>query len=76
MAYIIHNNTDIAVLTLMANITEVSVYSVYLLVVNGIRTIIQSFSSGVSALLGDMLAREEKENLEKTFNLYEFIHFQ
>ena len=75
VAYIIHNNTDIAVLTLMANITEVSVYSVYLLVVNGIRTIIQSFSSGVSALLGDMLAREEKENLEKTFNLYEFIHF-
>lgn len=61
VAYIIHNNTDIAVLTLMANITEVSVYSVYLLVVNGIRTIIQSFSSGVSALLGDMLAREEKK---------------
>ena len=75
VAYIIHNNTDVAVLTLMKNITEVSVYSVYLLVINGIRTIIQSFSSGISALLGDMLARDEKEKLERTFNLYELMHF-
>lgn len=75
VAYIIHNNTDVAVLTIMTNITEVSVYSVYLLVINGIRSINQSFSSGIDALFGDMLAKGENKKIEKTFNLYEFAYF-
>ena len=55
IAYFIHTNTDIVILTLFCDkISEVSVYSVYLLVVNAIKGIINSLSSGISASLGNL----------------------
>ena len=75
IAYTIHTNTDVAVLTLFSKLSEVSVYSVYLLVVNGIKQFIQVFTSGVDALFGEMIAKKEKENFKNKFNLYESVYF-
>ena len=71
IAAVIHGNTDITVLTILGSLTEVSVYLVYYLVVKGIKQVIQAFSNGIDASWGDMIAKNEQENLNKKFNLYE-----
>lgn len=75
IASVIHNNTDITLLTLFCSLSEVSVYAVYYLVINGIKNVITSFNNGIEASFGDMIAREEKANLNKKFNLYEVVYF-
>ncbi len=75
IAAVVHNNTDIVVLTLFANTVEVSVYSVYLMVVSGVKNLIQSFTGGVDASFGDMIAKGEKENLNRSFKTYEGFYF-
>ena len=75
IAAVIHGNTDIAVLTIFTSTAEVSVYTVYLFVVNGVKNIIQAFTGGIDALFGDMYARNEHENMNKKFKIYEFFYF-
>ena len=75
IAAVVHNNTDITILILFSNAKIVSVYSVYLLVVNGVKNIILSFSSGMDASFGNMIANNENENLNKNFRIYELFYF-
>ena len=75
IAAIIHNNTDVAVLTIFTNTAEVSVYSVYYLVINGVKNIVQAFTGGVDASFGDMIAKKEKELLNKNFRTYEMFYY-
>ena len=58
VAFVIHENTDITILTFMCNLAEVSVYAVYYLVVKGIRSFVQVFSTGIEASWGDMIAKK------------------
>jgi len=75
IAAVIHGNTDITILTIFCSLTEVSVYSVYYLVVKGIKSLIQAFNSGIDASFGDMIAKKEHNNLNKKFNIYEIMFF-
>ena len=75
IAGVIHGNTDVTLLTIFSNVKEVSVYSVYYLVIAGVRNITQIFSTAIEAGFGDMIAKDEKENLNKKFNMYEFLYF-
>lgn len=75
IAYVVHTNTDVVLLTLCCgNISEVSVYSVYLMVINKIKDIVTSFTGGIDATFGDMIAKEETESLTKNFIKYEGIY--
>ena len=71
IAYVVHKNTDIVILSLFGNMAEVSVYSVYLLVINGVKSVVLSFIGGVDAAFGDMLAKGEHENLNRAYKKYE-----
>lgn len=75
IAAVIHGNADITILTLFSTLTEVSVYSVYYMIIKGVKSVIQIFSSSIDASFGDMLARNEYDNLNKKFNLYETMFF-
>ncbi|WP_255285668.1 polysaccharide biosynthesis C-terminal domain-containing protein [Priestia megaterium] len=75
IAYFLHNRTDIVLLTLFTNVIEVSVYSVYMMVTTGIRNLTTTFASGIEAVFGDMIAKGEKDSLEKNFNIFEFLFF-
>jgi len=75
IAYLLHYNTDIAVLTFFADIKEVSVYSVYYMVVSAIRQLMFTFSTGLEAAFGNMIAKNEKIALEKNFRIFEFSTF-
>lgn len=69
------NNTDVIVLTVFLNMLEVSVYSVYNLIINGIKRTITAFSNGLEAAFGNMIAKKEEELLNKNFCLTETLIF-
>lgn len=72
-AYVIQNNTDVMLLTLVADLRAVAVYSVYHLVVFSLRNIATSFTGGMEALLGEMAAKGEQTTLRKTYRSYKLI---
>lgn len=73
IAYFLHSKTDIAVLTLFVNLKEVAVYSIYNYIVTSLATLSTSFVSGMEAVFGNMLVKKETENLNRFFNLAEFM---
>lgn len=73
LAYFLHNNTDVFLLTVMSSLKDVAVYSVYYLIVYHIQVIVQSFASGSEAVFGDMLAKKEYSSLNKAFSGYETL---
>lgn len=73
VATFITNNTDIMVLTIFLNMLEVSVYSVYNMILSSIRKLILSFSNGLEAAFGSMIAKNEKKLLMQNFSLIEYI---
>lgn len=73
IAFFLHSNTDIAVLTVLADLRTVAVYSVYNMVISHMQSLALSFVSGMEAVFGDMLARHEEETLQNTFRRYETI---
>ena len=75
IAAFIHNNTDITVLTLLTNLQTVSVYSVYALVTSGIKKIIQSVSSAISPTIGHAYVKGNIDELNRKFELYEYVIF-
>ena len=75
IAAFIHNNTDITVLTVLSNLKIVSVYSVYVLVTTGLKKLILSVSSAISPTIGHAYAKGNSEELNKKFELYEYVIF-
>lgn len=75
VAYFVMNNTDTVVLSIFSTLTNVSIYGVYHLVVKGLTTLCTAAIEGVQALLGNMLARNEQDTLNRTFDRLEWtIH--
>ena len=73
VASFINNNTDIMVLTIFTNMLEVSVYSVYNLVVTGLRKIITAFTQSIEAPFGNMIAKNEEKLLNENLSTVELI---
>ena len=72
-AYYIHTNTDSAILTVFMGTAMVSVYNVYGAVIFGVEKIITSVSSGASAGIGNLLAVNNKEQVEGPVNIFELV---
>ena len=75
IAYFIHTNTDITLLTIFTNLQTISVYSVYALVSNGLSKIINSITAAIAPSIGNLYALGDKKELNKKFDLYEYITF-
>uniref|UniRef100_UPI002597B800 lipopolysaccharide biosynthesis protein n=1 Tax=uncultured Clostridium sp. TaxID=59620 RepID=UPI002597B800 len=76
LAAVVLGNTDIVVLTLFSTLENVSIYTVYNLVVTGVKQIIIALTTGVSALFGNMIAKKEMSNLLRAFRRFEIMmHF-
>ena len=72
-AYVIQNNTDVMLLTLLADPRAVAVYSVYHLVVFSLRNVATAFTGGMEALLGEMAAKGEQAALWRAYRTYKLI---
>jgi len=74
IASVVHGNTDIAVLTIFSNLIEVSVYSIYAMVISGVKNFVEALIGGIDATFGDMIAKNEKQALNDSFRLYETLY--
>lgn len=72
-AAVVCQNIDVAVLTIFSTLQNVSIYSVYFNVTNGVEQIIMTAATGLESLFGNMIAKDEKEQLLKTFSAVEWI---
>lgn len=72
-ASVVCQNIDVAVLTVFSTLQNVSIYSVYFNVTNGVEQIIMTAATGLESLFGNMIAKGEKEKLLKTFSAVEWI---
>lgn len=73
VAYVVLDNTDTLVLTILSSLKSVSIYSAYALVVNGIKKLMTTSVNGITAKLGAVIARDNKQDLDVTFNLTEWV---
>lgn len=75
IAYIIHYNTDVIILTIFLNVLEVSVYTVYYNIVSNVYKIISSVSSGIKASVGNLIACGKMDAVNQILNEFETLNF-
>lgn len=72
-ATVIMNSSGAVIISIFLTISDVSIYSIYLLVVNGLKQFVNSLADGFSSLLGNIIASGDREELKRTFSLFEWI---
>lgn len=73
VAAVILDGTDTVVLTLFSTFANVSIYSVYFLVVKGVKQLFLSMTNGITSLTGELWAKQELDKLNKTFGWTEWV---
>lgn len=73
IANIIHDHTDLVILTLFTDAKVISVYTVYQLIVAKIRRILLMLTNGLEGAFGNMWARNEIKKFEENFRFFEFL---
>lgn len=74
IAYFVHRNTDVVILSIFRGVREVSVYSVYYSITIGVENCLNAISSGIAGAVGNMIAKKEKSTLENVFDIYEPVN--
>ncbi len=67
------SGTDNIVLTLFSSLLNVSIYSIYNIVILGVKNALLSMTGGFQSLIGEMLAKKENEKLHSFFGYVEWI---
>lgn len=73
VAAVILDGTDIVVLTMFASLSAVSIYSVYFLVVKGVKQMFLSMTNGIQSLMGELWANGEEKELKNLFGWTEWM---
>ena len=74
LAYFIHRNTDIVIISVFSTLSAVSVYSVYNSVILIIENLLNAISAGVAGTIGNRIAKGEKKSITESFELYEGVN--
>ena len=75
IANCVHEYTDVFLLSLFSNATVISIYSVYNLVLGGIRKIPTIFTNGLEGAFGEIWAKDDKIKFKESFNTFEFLMY-
>lgn len=67
LAFAVQEKIGVVILSLMSTLESVSIYSVYYLIVSGLRGLIYSITSSLTSFLGNILAKDEKDTLLRDF---------
>lgn len=73
IAYTVQNSTDVIVLTLFSTLKNVSIYSVYNLVISGMKILVISLTNGLKPFYGNLLANNEVKLLNTYFTKIEWL---
>lgn len=73
LANIVHDNTDIVILTLFTNVKIVSIYTIYNMVMSSLKKVQSIFTTGTEPIFGSMWANGEKEKINKNLSVFEYF---
>lgn len=72
ISYVVLDSTDNIVLSIFSTLKSVSVYSVYNLIFSGVKQLLMATTSGIQSLLGELWAKQELDELTKSFGWFEW----
>jgi O-antigen/teichoic acid export membrane protein len=67
VAAVVLDSTDTIVLSLFSTLSNVSIYSVYFMVIHGVKQLFTSMINGIQSLIGELWAKKEIDKLNETF---------
>lgn len=73
VAAVVLDGTDTMVLTLFSSLSDVSIYSVFYLVIFGVKTLFTSLTSGIHAFMGELWAKQERKEVFRYFGWIEWL---
>lgn len=73
LAFFLRSNVSVVALSVLAPLSSVAVFNVYNLIAAGLQRLVNSFSSGLEAAFGNMIANGEGDALRTNFRAYELI---
>lgn len=72
---VVQESANLIILTFFSTLTNVSIYSIYNIVILGVKQLFMSTTTGIQALLGELLAKKEWDQLSNYFSWTEWsIH--
>lgn len=72
----IHQGTTVILLTVIVkDLTLVSIYSIFNIVISGINSVLGIFNSGLAASFGEVIAKGEKKVLQKAYKEFELSFY-
>lgn len=76
IATVVTNTVDNVVLTIFSTFSQVSIYNVYVMPLNSIKSLIESTSVSYKSFFGELIVKDNKEVLIREFKFYEtLMHF-
>lgn len=72
MAIIVNSNVGLTMLSLLVNLKEISVYTVHYMVSHIMESVFVATSIGITSAFGNIIAKDEGENLKKVFLFIEW----
>ena len=71
----VQTGAPVILATIFTTLEDVSVYTVYNMILSGINGLLGIFVNGLSAGFGDVIARKEKDTLQKTYKEFEYSYY-
>ena len=75
LAGLVVTGSQAAILTLLVDLKAASIYSVYNIVLYGIRNICSNLCTAINPFLGKKYAQNQKDELKRIYNAVEFVFF-
>ena len=73
IATIVLNNTPVIVLTFLATLQDVSIYTVYAMIVLGVKALFLSLTNGIRPYIGELWAKQKLDELNHVFDWSEWV---
>lgn len=71
----LQSGAPVLIVTAFTDFVQVSVYSIYNLVIYGINNLVSIFMSGLQAAFGEIMVLGDKEMLKRTYNQFTFMFY-
>lgn len=72
---VVQNGTPTIIATILLDFVQISVYSIYNMIISGINGLLNIFVNGLPAGFGELIARGENEKLVKTVSEFEVVYY-
>lgn len=73
VANLVNKKVDIVLISLLCNLKDASIYSVYYIVLNALDSIFNSITNSFASAFGDMWAKDQKDLFQKNFHIFEYL---